>query len=168
MPETRWPTVKPSTTMSERRVAIDTSVLVGLINPTDVWHARAVALRDAMHTHETAVILFDCVIAEAVSIVVRRLHEKKRGDDVARLLAQAKSVYPPTAVSWILPTVPQRYAETLALMKQSGGALNFHDALIALVCRDEEIPAIASFDADFDALPWLTRCATPEDLAHVA
>ncbi len=44
------------------------------------------------------------------------------------------------------------------------GALNFNDALIALACRERGIPSIASFDADFDQVPWLRRLARPEDV----
>lgn len=40
-------------------------------------------------------------------------------------------------------------------------ALNFHDALIALACREREIPVIASFDPDFDLIPWLSRLTSP-------
>lgn len=156
--------------MPERRVAIDTSVLVGLINPADVWHERAVALKDALQQQETAapetaVILFDCVLAEAISVVTRRLHEKGHATGVDRLLSRLEADYPAAAVSWILPTAPRYYSDVLALIRQSHGALNFNDALIALVCRDQNIPFIASFDADFDALPWLKRIAQPEDLA---
>jgi predicted nucleic acid-binding protein len=39
--------------------------------------------------------------------------------------------------------------------------LNFNDALISLACRERNIPAIASFDADFDQVAWLHRLATP-------
>jgi predicted nucleic acid-binding protein len=46
-------------------------------------------------------------------------------------------------------------------MRSSGGELNFHDALIALACRDRDIPAIASFDADFYQVPWLRRLSAP-------
>ena len=49
-------------------------------------------------------------------------------------------------------------------MQSSGGALNFNDALIALACRERGIPAIASFDADFDQVSWLQRLARPEDV----
>jgi predicted nucleic acid-binding protein len=42
--------------------------------------------------------------------------------------------------------------------------LNFNDALLALACRERNIPAIASFDADFDQVSWLRRLATPVDL----
>ena len=40
----------------------------------------------------------------------------------------------------------------------------FRDALIALACRERGISAIASFDADFDQVPWLKRIAQPEDI----
>jgi predicted nucleic acid-binding protein len=42
--------------------------------------------------------------------------------------------------------------------------LNFNDALIALACRERSIPAIASFDPDFDQVSWLRRLARPDDL----
>jgi predicted nucleic acid-binding protein len=44
------------------------------------------------------------------------------------------------------------------------GNLNFNDALIALSCHHRDIPFIASFDRDFDNVPWLQRIAKPEDL----
>lgn len=49
-------------------------------------------------------------------------------------------------------------------MRTSEGALNFNDALIALACRERNIPAIASFDSDFDTIEWLQRLSQPEDL----
>jgi predicted nucleic acid-binding protein len=42
--------------------------------------------------------------------------------------------------------------------------LNFNDALIALACRERSISAIASFDADFDAIAWLKRLHLPADV----
>jgi predicted nucleic acid-binding protein len=38
------------------------------------------------------------------------------------------------------------------------------DALIALACRDRNIPYLASFDADFDQIAWLKRVAYPDQL----
>jgi predicted nucleic acid-binding protein len=55
------------------------------------------------------------------------------------------------------------YEPILALVEQSNGALNFHDALIALACQEREIAAIASFDPDFDQVPWLSRLASTEE-----
>ncbi|MBI5350287.1 MAG: PIN domain-containing protein, partial [Chloroflexi bacterium] len=42
--------------------------------------------------------------------------------------------------------------------------LSFNDALIALACRERDVPAIVSFDADFDQVKWLKRLARPEDV----
>lgn len=54
--------------------------------------------------------------------------------------------------------------EIVALVEHSGGELNFNDALIALACRDRNIPYLASFDADFDQIAWLKRLARPDQL----
>lgn len=48
-------------------------------------------------------------------------------------------------------------------MRSSGGELNFNDALMSLACREREISLIASFDPDFDRLPWLKRVSGPAD-----
>jgi predicted nucleic acid-binding protein len=42
--------------------------------------------------------------------------------------------------------------------------MNFNDALIALACRERSIPAIASFDADFDDIAWFKRLHRPDDV----
>jgi predicted nucleic acid-binding protein len=47
------------------------------------------------------------------------------------------------------------------------GALNFNDALIALACRDLSILAIASFDTDFDRIPWLHRLSQAGDASLI-
>jgi predicted nucleic acid-binding protein len=48
--------------------------------------------------------------------------------------------------------------------KRKTGALNFNDALLALACRERDIQAVASFDADFDQVDWLRRLSGPKDL----
>ena len=42
--------------------------------------------------------------------------------------------------------------------------LNFHDALIALACRQLGVRFLASFDRDFDQVSWLERIERPTDL----
>lgn len=74
------------------------------------------------------------------------------------------SFAPQPTLTWIFPDVPRLYSAALDLMRVSSGELNFNDALIALACREREIPAIASFDADFDQVAWLKRAAKPEDV----
>jgi len=145
-------------------VAIDSSVLVGLLVPNDLWHAQAVALWEAIKAAGHIGLFLDCVAAESISAATRRLHEKGRLAEVASLLDRLKVQVPGDTITWILPDVPHLYPDVLNLIRSTSGALNFNDALIALACRERGIPAIASFDADFDQVAWLRRLACPEDV----
>jgi predicted nucleic acid-binding protein len=147
------------------QVAIDSSVLVGLLNPDDLWHAPALGLRDALLDAGMTVVYFDCVIAEAISTAARRLHEKGRRTEVQELLKQLESHTPHDLITWVLPDAPRLYHEVLELIRTSTGELNFNDALIALACRERGISALASFDPDFDQVSWLKRIDTPTDVA---
>jgi len=149
----------------QKEIAIDSSLLVGLIYPDDNWHSRSITLWNAIKTSRHLSVFFDCVAAEATSAAIRRLHEKKRPSfEIENLFNQLNTYVSPDSITWILPDVPRLYPETIKLMQSSGGALNFNDALIALACRERSIPAIASFDTDFDQIEWLHRLAMPEDI----
>lgn len=146
------------------KVVMDSSVLVGLLVPNDLWHTQAVAVRDALLATGAELLYLDCVTTESVSVAVRRLHEKKLATEIEPLLDELNVQIPAERITWILPEVPRLYAEALDLVRSSLGALNFNDALIALACRERDIPAIASFDADFDQVAWLRRLSGPEDI----
>ena len=146
------------------QIAVDTSVLVAWLNHDDVWNAQATVLKNFFLETGVQPTYFDCVIAEAISAATRRLYEKKRGYEAATLFARLETLVPFRLITWILPDVPRLYSAALDLMRASSGELNFNDALIALACREREIPAIASFDPDFDQIAWLQRAATPEDI----
>lgn len=149
---------------SSLRVAVDSSVLAALINPTDLWRSQAVGLEKALIDKQAVLAYFDCVVIEALSAMTRRLQEKKRGEDTSLLIMQLTVQVPVEDMTWILPTVQRFYKEALDLIQLSKGTLNFNDALIALVCREIGIPYIASFDTDFDTIGWLQRVSRPEDL----
>ena len=143
-------------------------MLVGLINPRDLWRDRAQALREALLASDAELIYFDCVATEAVSAAARRLHEQGHLDEVEALLERLNAQVPAGTITWIFPDVPRLYSQVLDLMRISHGALNFNDTLIALACRERGIPAVASFDADFDQLDWLRRLARTEDVPPVS
>jgi predicted nucleic acid-binding protein len=130
-----------------------------------VWREQAIRLRRTLLAADHELLYFDCVVAESASAAVRRLHEKMLSAEVEALLDRLQGQVPWSTITWILPDVPQLYFEVLALIRSSSGAPNFNDALIALACRDRGIPAVASFDADFDQIPWLRRLARPDDLS---
>jgi predicted nucleic acid-binding protein len=147
-------------------IVIDTSVLVGALDPADTWHQQAAALLQTIAQQRHSSIYLDCVVAEALSTTLRRSQERRLQVPVATVFQKLQTVVPYTAITWIFPQVPDLYGEILDLMQSSGGALNFNDALIALVCREQQVPAIASFDADFDQIPGLRRLSHPTDLTH--
>jgi len=155
-----WPIVRRCMT----RIAIDTSLLIGLLDPKDVWHRQALAVKRELQARGADVAVFDCVLSEAISTLARRTHEQRRTADLERLVSCILIDYPTDDILWVLPDVPALYAEIIELVRSTGGELNFHDALIALSCRCREIPLIASFDRDFDRVPWLKRVAQPDDL----
>jgi len=146
------------------QIGIDTSVLIGLLDPKDVCHEPATALKQALVAHGADVAVFDCVLAEAISTMARRIHEQRRTADLDRLVVRILADYPTDDILWVLPDVPVLYGGIIELVRSSGGELNFNDALIALSCRHREIPLLASFDRDFDQLAWLKRVAQPDDL----
>lgn len=146
------------------KVAVDSSVLVGLIDPRDLWRDQALILRDTLLATDAELFYFDCVVTESISAIARRLHEKGRMAEVEALLDRLNDQVPDDIITWILPDVPVLYPEVLDLIRSSSGALNFNDALIALACRERRIPSIASFDAGFDQVAWLRRLARPEDV----
>jgi len=147
------------------QIAIDSSVLVALLNPSDLWRAQAIALRDALFGTDTTLVYFDCVVAESISTAARRLREKGRGAEVKGLLERLEAQVSHDLITWIFPDVPRLYPEILDLIRDSSGELNFNDALIALACRERGILSLASFDSDFDQISWLKRVAAPAALS---
>jgi predicted nucleic acid-binding protein len=125
-------------------VAIDTSVLIGVLDARDVWHAAALRLHDTLLAERLPLVYFDCVLAEASSTLARRLREQRRAQELPGLLERLRAEFPPEQLTWLFPDVPRFYGEILEQMRLSAGELNFNDGLIALA--------------------WLTRVATPGDV----
>lgn len=146
-----------------KRVVLDTSVIVGLIDSRDVWHCAAIVFRDALKVVRAETVYFDCIVNETISVLARRAKERKRHSEFADLLARLTSQVSEEFITWISTETKRFYPEVIALISDSSGILNFHDALIALGCREMGIKFIATFDSDFDRVMWLKRLSTPDD-----
>jgi predicted nucleic acid-binding protein len=146
-------------------VVIDSSVFVGLLNPLDHRHRQAVSLLQALQDNRCDLYYLDCVVAESLSTVMRRLSEQQRAHEIQPTFQRLSTLIPVERINWVYPEVPRLHQEILHLMQTSGGALNFNDTLIALACREQQVPAIASFDTDFDSIPWLHRLSNPTELS---
>lgn len=150
------------------KVVLDTVVLAALLDSRDKWHKSAVAIRDALKSAQAEIFYFDPVINEVVSVLARRLNEQQRAEQFVSLLDHLERLIPANKITWISPGAERLYPQILSIVRQHRGQLNFHDALIALGCRELGIEHIASFDRDFDHLDWLTRIANQNDVPLVA
>jgi len=142
-------------------IAIDTSVVVALADAHDKWHVQAMLLRDALLSVGARPIYFDCVINEAIGVIGRRAEEQKRSEQFERLLDELLTVIPTQAITWVSAAGERLLPDILALCRQQRGKLNYHDALMALACRELGVGFIVSFDGDFDNIIWLERVFEP-------
>ena len=146
-------------------VALDTNVVVALVDDRDTWHATALAIREALIDAQTQLVYFDCVFNETMGVIGRRTGEQKRPEQFDRLLDGLTAMMPPSSITWVGGAAQQWWHEIIRLCRESRGTLNFHDALIALACQDLDVRFLVSFDTDFDHIPWLTRL---HDTAQIA
>jgi predicted nucleic acid-binding protein len=147
--------------------AVDANVLVGLLDDHDKWHAASVALRDALNEAGVELVYFDCVINETVSVLARRTYEQGRPEQLDELLDKLDSHIPISDITWASGETRRLYSNIMSLIRSSSGKLNFHDALIALVCGEQEVSILVSFDRDFDEIDWLTRVAQASHVVGV-
>ncbi len=147
-----------------KQLVMDTTVLVALVDDQDKFHTAAVALSIAFMAKGIEEIYLDCTLIETVGVLCRRTEERKRTEKISSLLDLFEQRFPKENITWLNGETQRLFGEVLKFVRQSQGQLNFNDALIALVCKELNITAIASFDQDFDQVAWLKRIAKPEDL----
>src|SRR5687767_2592943 len=82
-------------------VALDTNVVVALVDDRDTWHSAAVAMRTALLEAQVQLVYFDCVFNETVGVIGRRTAEQKRPEQFDRLLDGLLAMIPPTNITWI-------------------------------------------------------------------
>lgn len=136
------------------KIVVDTSVIVALINKQDIHHTKAVELISSLEHSQKDIILMDCVLVEIYSVLARR--SKEKGLHLPNLVAKMKKVEKNYLVIRALPMIKQLHEKVLDLIITTDGELNYHDALIALVMKKEEIKMLATFDSDFELVEWIT------------
>jgi predicted nucleic acid-binding protein len=147
-----------------KQVVLDTSILVGLVDSRDVWHSSAITLRNALKEAQAQMVYYDRVISETINVLARRAKERKRSSEFTELLTQFMAQFPEDSIIWISTETKRFYPEIIGLVRDSMGVLNFNDTLVALGCRELGIECIATFDSDFDSIPWLKRLSSPNDI----
>ena len=141
-----------------RNVVLDANVLVGILDQGDVLHARSMALIDRLKREGRSPRVLDVFLAEALSVLTRRAFQRKTTPpDLGRAVHQARAWRDAGEISFVSPWVETCFEDILGVMEESGGALNFNDALLVVLQRAELIEDVASFDSAFDRLPDFRR-----------
>jgi predicted nucleic acid-binding protein len=146
------------------RAIVDTSYLVGALDPLDVLYSQARAMQEALNEKAAQLVYTDCVVSGAINVFSRRSEERKRPELFSKLIDELYEIAPPPEIAWIYPQVQRWYALILERVRSSQGRLNFNDALLILAAQEMGVSAIVSFDRDFDDVPGLIRLHRPEDI----
>ena len=143
--------------LSALRAIVDSNVLIAHVNPADSLHRAAVALIATATQAQFEIVYLDCSIAESLSVIARRLEEKKRMNEFGEFADKLFEIAPEEIWEWFFPEIPRLFNSVIETMRQTSGQLNFNDALIVAACRELGITTLLSFDADFDSIAGLTR-----------
>jgi predicted nucleic acid-binding protein len=87
--------------ITSKHVAVDTNVLVALVDSRDKWHASAVTLRDALKAAQGNLLYFDPVLNETVSVLARRAEEQGRAQQFPGLMDTLIQQAPTEVVVWL-------------------------------------------------------------------
>jgi predicted nucleic acid-binding protein len=139
-------------------VILDANVVLARFDAADVFHATATALTRRLDLEGSRVIVLDCVVNEVLSVLARRLRERRREAEVASAPRALRAALP-AEMAPAYSLLPSCFDEVVDDMVGSAGRRNFHDALIVVYARRHGIGHVASFDRDFDGVPDLTRIA---------
>lgn len=146
------------------RALADTNFIVALLDRKDSLHRRAAGLNEHLIRNSAEIFYADCVINEVVSVLLRRLREQRRMEEIEALLELIDRRFPPASLTWTYPGIEEEWVSVLDTIRVTGGKLNFHDALLSRAAADLGIPAIISFDANLDELTTWKRISQPKDI----
>jgi len=150
----------PSSTllgMTTEIICLDSNYLVALFDRRDTWHENAADVHHVLRELRASTVITDCVINEALTVFGRRCRERRQPEAFTHFADLLLDAVPKVSVTWLYPHVLNWFDRCVAIMRKTAGALNFHDALIAVAAEELGYRAVVSFDSGFDLLVNLTR-----------
>lgn len=143
-------------------ICLDSSYLVALFDPQDTWHATASGIHDLLRRRHALTVAPDCVIDEVLTVFARRCRERGESHTFSALADRLGKAIPETAITWLYPHAPRWFAECVALMREAGGAVTFHNALLCVAAAEAGYRAIISFDTGLDRAGGLRRVGSTD------
>ncbi len=139
-------------------IVLDTNVLVAWLDEHDSLAKDARRLLDRIAEKGDRIVLIDVAVSEALSVLARRAAERKTNPpDLEAVLAQIRAWLVAGEIAFVSHHTERLFSLILDIVAESAGKLNFNDALLVALQREETIGEVASFDADFDAVPQFRR-----------
>jgi predicted nucleic acid-binding protein len=139
-------------------VVVDTNVIVGYLDRNDSLHVKATAVFDAIEESSDHPELLSFLVAEAVSVLARRSVERRTSPPVmGRILAVVRAWMERDELAFVEGDEKSLFTAAMAIVDESGGRLNFNDALLVVLQRQAVIGEIVTFDARLAEFPGI-RC----------
>lgn len=103
------------------QAAIDSNVLVALMDRQDKWYLRAQALLAALKAENIGLVYFDCVLDETISVMARRAQEQRRADEFPALLDELLQRVPEDIITWISADIQRMFGRVVELVRERVG-----------------------------------------------
>ena len=139
------------------KVLLDTNFIIALVDSKDQYHKKALEIESRIKKKEIEIICMDCIVNEVYSVIARKLIERKMSKEFSMMANLIMNFFKNIDVINAYRYLPKIHSEVVTLMCQTEGRLNYHDALIALSLKEEDIKSIVTLDNDFDEIEWLVR-----------
>ncbi len=141
-----------------REVVLDANVIVAFLDASDALAAQAKNLGEQLRSEGAELVLLDVLVSEAVSVICRRSRERRKDPpDIHEALAAVRRWAEDGSIRWVAAEGQRLVGSVLDVVGETGGRLNFNDALLVVLQRDEVIGDVASFDTGFDTVSDFRR-----------
>jgi predicted nucleic acid-binding protein len=129
-------------------IVLDANVIVGWLDQQDTQNERATRFVQRLHDQGHSILVLDVIAAEALSVICRRANERKdKTTDTSQFIATIRDWHQRGLMAFVSHDVETRFDQILDAVASSGGALNFNDALLVVLQREQSIHEVATFDA---------------------
>jgi predicted nucleic acid-binding protein len=141
-----------------REIVLDANVIVAQLDGADSLATRAQDLTTRLRSDGSELVLLDFVVQEALSVLCRRSRERKTSPpDLSPVVGTIRHWSARGAIRWSGGKMDQLWPETLDVIEESAGRLNFNDSLLVVLQRSGAIGDVASFDKGLDIAPGFRR-----------
>jgi predicted nucleic acid-binding protein len=126
--------------------------------PPTHWPLAPARWVEELRRDGVELVILDVLVNETVSVLCRRSRERRNDPpDVHAVLAIVRRWSENGNIRWVGGDIERLMPIILDVVGETGGRLNFNDALLVALQREGSIGEVASFDAGFDVVPDFTR-----------